>query len=304
MQAAMAAAEQTPASAVSFRPDAALRVSREHCAILGCPHQARIRVNGKGACGHHHLEHLLRGSMALEQARRAKTRSRTSAVPPVGQVLLRAGTVTEAALADALRAQERAGTGRIGAWLRQQSGLCERALAAALAVQQGCPVLSLEDWSPEPGLAPQVFFEHCSGIPLRGRAAPGLLAVAFEDKSSPELVRALELMHACRVVQGVLPATAFWEAAREWLALRQMPKLELAGAPETFCPATLGRLLLDAGAHSASVAVLHDRIWLRYAVEERREHDLVCMRPPEAAGAADSFSEPAENAAMCLAQIA
>lgn len=276
----IATANQLPAllPALGFPPEAAaVELDQHGCSVPGCLRRPRLRIGSRGACGRGHLEFILRDSLAAEYARAARTRLRLNPVFPVGQILLRVGAVTEAALADALRAQERAGAGRVGAWLRQQAGLGEHALAAALAAQQSCPVLSLDEWRPDASLAPQFILEQCGGIPLRHSGNPGLIAVAFEDAGCPELLRALERVHACRVTQGVLPATLFWEAARSWLALRQPPAKSLGALALDACPEILSSFLMDADARAASLAVLGDQLWLRYAPgDEGRERSLVC----------------------------
>lgn len=297
---------ETPLPAVHPQAGVASGAGLESCCIASCLRPARVWVNQQGACGRGHLALVLRAGLASEKLRNAKERLRLRSALPVGQLLLRAGSVNEASLAEALRAQERAGAGRLGAWLRQQSGLGEHALAAALAAQHGCAVLSLAEWEPESSLAPAVFFEQCGGIPLRGRAPSGSLAVAFEDEGSPEMLRALARIHGRPVMQGILPATGFWEAARTWLALRQPAVRALEAVPFSMCAEACSAVLHEADARSAWFAVLGDRVWLRYMTAGGlSDHTVVCATVPDEEDEAVVCRGPAaEIPALALAQTA
>ncbi len=281
--------EETPAQA-SFSLRSQNSENAGRCAVFGCADQSRLRLDGKGACGRPHLSLLLRARAAEEQISAARARLAVLPVLPVGTILARAGSITEPQLAAALRTQETTGSGKLGAWLRQQTGLCEEALGAALAAQQRLPSLALDRFDPA-GAAPALprpLVERFGAVPFS--AADKSVVFAFEDRADPGLLGAVRRMHGRDASAGVLPATAFWQAMRASLAVRLPAAVECEAASPDQLTELLSHVLVRAGACAASLVAVRDTFWLRFTREgSSAPRDVVCtLAEPETRREADA----------------
>jgi len=160
---------------------------------------------------------------------------------PLGLLLLSHGAITPAQLRAAL-ARQRISGGRLGSWLEGEHGVEERAITRALGVQWGCPVLSVENHSPErvAALVPRLFLDAFGFVPLR-LAGSTLLYVGFEDRIDRCVGLAIERMTGLKVeaegvdalaaafssiVEEVRPVEARLVRMRDYLWLRLWRRFE------------------------------------------------------------------------------
>ena len=183
---------------------------------------------------------------------------------PLGLVMLEQGWITTGQLRQALDAQKRAGSGRLGQWLVRQQGVSEQLVTRALGLQWSCPVLPLEyhDAQALTALMPRLFVEAFGALPLRV-AAGKLLYLGFEDRLDPVLALAVERMTGLRVESGLVQSSLFHPAHRRMLNSR-FPPAELieTGSEQALAHALAKTIERERPADSRLVRV-HDCLWFR-----------------------------------------
>jgi len=182
---------------------------------------------------------------------------------PVGLVLLEQGWITQKQLKNALQAQRKAESGRIGMWLMRE-GLEEHLLTRALSLQWNCPVFSLEDYRPESmaALVPRLFVDNFAILPLRV-AGSSLFYIAFEDRIDRCATFAIERMTGLVVEAGLVDGSEFRRTHERMLAAR-FPKATIL---ETESVHGLVLALISALERlkpvKAKLVRIHDFFWLR-----------------------------------------
>ena len=182
---------------------------------------------------------------------------------PLGLLLLSQGAITRAQLRAALARQKSSG-GRLGMWLEAEHGLEERAITRALAVQWGCPVLTIENHSPErvAPLAPRLFIDAFGFLPLR-LAGSTLLYLGFEDRIDRCVGLAIERMTRLRVEAGMVDGRAFAAAHRRMLAAPFPPARMVEAEGVDALVAAFTRIVEEARPVQARVVRMRDYLWLR-----------------------------------------
>ena len=186
---------------------------------------------------------------------------------PLGLLLLSQGAITRPQLRAALARQKISG-GRLGMWLEREHGIAERVITRALGTQWGCPVLTLENHSPEKAarLAPRLLVDALGFLPLRpaGPALlPTLLYVGFEDRVDHCVNLAIERMTGLRVAAGVVDGRAYAAAHRRLLGAAFPPARMIEAAAVDALVGAFTRILEDAKPVEARLVRVRDYFWLR-----------------------------------------
>jgi hypothetical protein len=136
---------------------------------------------------------------------------------PIGLVLLTQGSITHEDLKRALEAKRSGANMRLGEWLVAHRGLDETRLTHALSLQWSSPVFSLEKHGGglPVTIVPRLLAESFGFLPLR-HTPSGLLYLAFEDRIDHSLTLAIERMTGLRVESGLLRASEFRHAQRQF----------------------------------------------------------------------------------------
>jgi Type II secretion system (T2SS), protein E, N-terminal domain len=192
---------------------------------------------------------------------------------PLGLVLLSMGVITEAQLQSALEQQRQAKQGRIGEWLRKGTDLGEREITRALGMQWNCPVFELAAYRPQAGEVPRELVEIYRFLPLPARNR-GLLYLAFDRALNPIASYAVQHMTGLRVEAGLAGEDAFAEAWSRAVAM-QSPAAALVTPrtrEELLDAAT--SVLQDPAVTDASLARVHQHIWLRVFLASEEEEEV------------------------------
>jgi hypothetical protein len=221
-------------------------------------------IEGRWSCSPECTRQLVRSALAREWSGGVPTAS--IVYPhrvPLGLLLLSRGVITREELRRALDRQRAAGRGRLGEWLGSLGAADEREIAAALAAQWNCPVLSLENYQPQAlaSFVPGLFLELCEALPVRfsGR----ILYLAFESSIDPCLLLAVEKMTGARVEAGILPDSEFRRARSSWRAAAPPPKRLLEVRDIETLTATVAGMVEEAAPLEARLARVRDYFWLR-----------------------------------------
>jgi hypothetical protein len=182
---------------------------------------------------------------------------------PLGLLLLSQGAITRAQLRAALARQKISG-GRLGGWLEAEHGLEERAITRALGAQWGCPVLTIENHSPErvAALAPRLLVDAFGFLPLRP-AGSALLYVGFEDRIDRCVGLAVERMTGLRVEAGVVDGRPFAAAHRRMLGAAFPPARMVEAEDVDTLAAAFARIVEEARPVEARIVRMRDYLWLR-----------------------------------------
>src|ERR1700722_20054238 len=145
-----------PDSALASEPEAATMSDRTfrpalvaHCSNPNCGsswlrlfrHRSVPVFEGKWTCSAECTESCVLSALRREIDGRSATREMHRHRIPLGLLMLERGWITREQLRAALRAQEAAGTGRIGEWLVEQHATDEATVTRALGLQWSCPIL-------------------------------------------------------------------------------------------------------------------------------------------------------------------
>jgi len=182
---------------------------------------------------------------------------------PLGLLLLSHGAITPAQLRAAL-ARQRISGGRLGSWLEGEHGVEERAITRALGVQWGCPVLSVENHSPErvAALVPRLFLDAFGFVPLR-LAGSTLLYVGFEDRIDRCVGLAIERMTGLKVEAGMVDGRAFAAAHRRMLAAAFPPARMVEAEGVDALAAAFSSIVEEVRPVEARLVRMRDYLWLR-----------------------------------------
>lgn len=142
---------------------------------------------------------------------------------PMGLVLVEQGRLSPGQLRQALAGQRQAGEEsdemrRLGEWLVERGVVDEAALTRARSAQWNCPVLPLDDSSPEETAAvlPRFLSEAAGALPVRV-AGGRLLYLAFAEGIDHSVSAAVEAMTGWNVIAGIAPDSEFRRAHRAYL---------------------------------------------------------------------------------------
>jgi len=187
---------------------------------------------------------------------------------PLGLLMLAQGWITHPQLQKALAAQRENGTGRIGDWLISECGVEREQVVRGLSMQWGCPVLTVEGFSPEAMalVMPKLFVERFGLLPLRV-AGSRILYFGFADRLDASAAFATEQMSELKIESGVLAEPQF-EAARKRLLACDGVELKLEAAADKDAMAARITAILEHKQPLASRLVrLHQYYWLRMWLE-------------------------------------
>ncbi|MGD0445344.1 MAG: hypothetical protein ABSA39_15515 [Edaphobacter sp.] len=187
---------------------------------------------------------------------------------PLGLLMLSQGWITHPQLQKALAAQRENGTGRIGEWLMSECGLESDQIVRGLSMQWGCPVLTVEGFSPEnmAFVMPRVFVEEFGILPLRV-AGSRILYLGLADRLDASAAFAMEQMTELKVESGVVESSQF-EAARGRLLASEGVEVKLETTKDKDTMAGRITAILEQKQPIASRLVrLHQYYWLRLWLE-------------------------------------
>jgi hypothetical protein len=187
---------------------------------------------------------------------------------PLGLLMLSQGWITRAHLQQALEAQRKNGSRRIGEWLVSECGVDPERVTRALAQQWSCPVLGMEGFSPETMalVMPTVFIEKFGLLPLR-LAGSRILYLAFEDCRDASMALAVERVTGLKAESGILNESQF-RAARTRLLQCDSVETKLEAAADADCLAGRITAILEQKQPIASRLVrVHQYYWLRLWLE-------------------------------------
>jgi hypothetical protein len=178
---------------------------------------------------------------------------------PLGLILLSRGWITHRELQEALAAQRRAKSGRIGEWLGRLHGISEEMIAKALAIQWNCAVLPQGVPELEFALSaiPTFLRKHYDLMLLR-QGPDAALYLAGRHRAEHAAARALEHMLREPVHAAFLEDSAW-----------NLERLEVADTAELVAPgsdgivATIGELMERSRPIDARLVRMHDHLWLR-----------------------------------------
>jgi len=221
-------------------------------------------LEGGWACSEQCTRTLIAQAVRREMDGRATSPESHRHRIPLGLLMMRQGWITNEKLRKAVEAQKQAGTGRLGYWLVRQQGVDEQLITRALALQWGCPMLSMEFYEGDglTGLVPRLFVDAFGALPLR-IAAGKLLYLGFEDRLDPVLALALERMTGLRTENGVVQESHF-RPAHTRLLRAPYPNVELieAVSEPVLVDALVKRVERFKPVESRMVRV-HDCLWMR-----------------------------------------
>jgi hypothetical protein len=183
---------------------------------------------------------------------------------PLGLVMLEQGWITHAQLREALSAQRKAGSGRIGQWLVHGQGVSEQLVTRALGLQSACPVLGLDDHEPENVAAflPRLFVDAFGVLPIRAVAGK-YLYMGFVERQDPVLALAVERMTGVRVECGLVRDSLF-RPAHERMLKAQFPSVELLeAASEPVLAQEMTRRIERSRPTDSRLVRVHHCYWLR-----------------------------------------
>jgi hypothetical protein len=182
--------------------------------------------------------------------------------------MLAQGWITQSQLQKALTAQREKGSGRIGEWLKSECGLEPEQIMRGVSMQWGCPVLTIEGFSPESMalVMPKVFVEKLGVLPLR-TAGSRILYLGFSEQLDASAAFATEQMTELKVESGVVDAAQF-ETARGRLLECDGVDLKLETIEDKDALAARITAILEQKRPIGSRLVrLHEDYWLRVWLE-------------------------------------
>ena len=184
---------------------------------------------------------------------------------PLGLILLSRGWITHRELQEALAAQRRAGSGRIGEWLSRLHGVSEETIAKALGIQWSCAVLphGRPDLEFTPSLIP-AFLRRRYSLALLRQGSDGALYLAGRHRAEHAAAHAVE--HMLRE-----PVHAAFIEDSAW----NLQQAETADATELLPPAAngvaacIGELIERTRPVDARLVRVHNHLWLRIWLASR-----------------------------------
>ncbi len=187
---------------------------------------------------------------------------------PLGLVMLAQGWITHPQLQTALAQQRASGTGRIGDWLVSECGLEAEQVTRGLSVQWGCPVLTMEGFSPRDMalVMPGVFVEEFAVLPLR-IAGSRLIYLAWEDRVQASVAFAVERMSGLKAESGLLDSAQLKAARTRLLECDAVPTTVETLGDEDSLAARITAVLEQQQPVQSRLVRLHQYCWLRIWME-------------------------------------
>jgi hypothetical protein len=178
---------------------------------------------------------------------------------PLGLILLSRGWITHRELQEALAAQRRAGSGRIGEWLGRLHGISEETIAKALGIQWNCAVLphgmrALE-FAP---LQIPTFLRRHYGLALLRQGPDAALYLAGRYRAEHAAARAMEHM-----LREPVHAAFLEDSAWSFEQAEAAENTELLHPGRNGVVASIGELIERARPGDARLVRMHDHLWLR-----------------------------------------
>ncbi len=182
---------------------------------------------------------------------------------PLGLLMVARGKVTYDQVLAALAAQRTSGSGNIGEWFEKLGFLTEQEVAAALALQWGCPVSSSLESNGTCHQLPLALLETFQMWPLHYVSATNTQYMAFGKRLDHAVVYAIEKMLGCRVQPCVAPGKVI---ASRIERLRQEPHSREVEFRSMHDPAEIARIAISymarLGAEEIRISRVHQFIWL------------------------------------------
>jgi Type II secretion system (T2SS), protein E, N-terminal domain len=172
------------------------------------------------------------------------------------------------AVAKALSQQRASGSGRIGDWLVAECGLETEQVTRGLSVQWGCPVVSLDGFSPvEMALVmPRIFVEKFGMLPLRV-AGSRLIYLGCADRPDASVAFAVERMSGLKTESGLVDAEQLGAARSRLLECQGVSATIEAAADEDALAARVTAVLEQKQPLASRLVRLHQYYWLRIWLE-------------------------------------
>jgi hypothetical protein len=182
--------------------------------------------------------------------------------------MLAQGWITQPQLQKALAQQRASGSGRIGDWLISECGLETEQVTRGLSVQWGCPVLSLDGFSPsEMALVmPKVFLEEFGLVPVRV-AGSRLIYLAWEDRLDASVAFAVERMSGLKAESGLVEAAQLQTARARLLECDAAPTSIEQAEDEDALAARITAILEQRKPAGSRLVRAHQYYWLRLWLE-------------------------------------
>jgi hypothetical protein len=135
----------------------------------------------------------------------------------LGLILLERGWISVDQLAQARELQQHGNSEQIGRWLIAKCGVDKGHVARALAMQWGCPAITLDgfDANAMALIAPRCLLDACGVVPVR-IASYRRLYLAYTDRPDAAAAFAISRMNGIRTENGILEEVE-WTAARDRL---------------------------------------------------------------------------------------
>jgi hypothetical protein len=248
----------------------------EHCSNRECRtrwlqlfrRRSCPRFEEKWACSAVCMEQILADAICSQIESWEPVHAERALRMPLGLILLSRGWISHREFLEALAAQRRSGSGRIGEWLGRLHGISEATIAKALGIQWNCAVLlhGMPGLQFAPSLIP-AFLRMRYGLALVRQGPEAALYLAGKHRAEHAAARAIE--HMLRE-----PVHAAFLEDSTW----QHEHSETGDTTEFVIPgrngivASIGELIERTRASDARLVRMHDHLWLRIWTAGRARH--------------------------------
>lgn len=207
---------------------------------------------------------------------------------PLGLLMLSQGLITEDQLREALDRQRSANRGRIGEWLVRLGAVEEPEVTAALARQQGCPILTIppEHCMPSQVLLPDALVRICRGMPVLYRPGKSELYVGFVDSVKYDLLLALERTSECEARPCIISTSLFENCLKNQGSRLGCDTVQVEQHQDC---RQIQQMVYDyvvqVGANRCSINLVDQYLWARMNRDDSPILDLLFRRPSVESGA-------------------
>jgi hypothetical protein len=217
------------------------------------------RFEEKWGCSAGCMEQILSEAICSQIESWEPVQAKRTLRMPLGLILLSRGWITHRELQEALAAQRRARSGRIGEWLGRLHGISEETIAKALAIQWNCAVLpqGMPELEFAPSAIPAFLQKHYDLVLLR-QGPDAALYLAGRHRAEHAAARAVEHMLREAVHAAFLEDSA-WNLERVEVA----DTTELVDPGSDGIVATIGELMERSRPIDARLVRMHDHLWWR-----------------------------------------
>jgi len=201
---------------------------------------------------------------------------------PLGLVLLSQGDITAGQLREALQRQKEAKKGKIGEWLVGMGAISEQQVRAALAVQQGCPLLNLQqpqwldarlDW-------PMSLVRRYRAVPVFHDPARSLLYVGSLDTVDRSFLYSVEQILRCRTEPCIIPTSAYEQHLELRRGRQESESIEIHQRHTTVeMTRTIGNYAAQIHAERCGLVRCEDRLWIRLESPRDAHLDMLFRAP-------------------------